>query len=279
MGTSQSSNGPGADVAMVPPWADELPSADQADQADPGDPADGRVASDREDYGEVPEPTAPPGRFRSTRNNLGRFSRTGDANQLRRGLGHYVSSGYGGTGTLGRRLSGTATSAGRLASVLSSGARPDGTSLRDSVLATAANVDQVMNAIVLAVRPVDGSQDAEAAQSSVRSALGDLLSRYPDADLLALDAAQRSYVIERFVALDVYHRVLLDVGRTITANAPDARTALARQRQLREYISETVAASFRKLTQHQQSATSADIVALTRSVLSDTFDVFQEYLG
>ena len=73
----------------------------------------------------------------------------------------------------------------------------------------------IMDAVVEAVRPVDGTQDAEASRQAVNEGLSDLLDRYPDADLLNLHEEQRLFVIERFIAQDVYNRFILDVGKAV----------------------------------------------------------------
>src|SRR5665647_653601 len=80
-----------------------------------------------------------------------------------------------------------------------------------------------------------------------RSALSDLLTRFPGAALLNLDAEQRIFAIERYAALDVFKRFDLDLGKTILERAPSATTALARLKQVRDYVKETIAASFRRL--------------------------------
>lgn len=251
---------------MVPPWADDVSPESDNPLADGDAPAEQQP----------PVPVAPPARFRAARRNLGSFARTGNSHDLRRALGSYVVRGYGGSGTFARRLSGTASTAGRLGGVLESGQRPDGTSLRDLALATAADVNVVMDAIVEAVRPIDGTQDAEASRRAVRDALSDLLDRFPDADLLALDAQQRTFVIERFTALDVYGRFCLDMHKTLMDKAPDASTGMARLHEVQSFIQQTVAAGFRKV--HDRGGpTTTSIVRLTKQALSETFSVFEEY--
>jgi hypothetical protein len=209
---------------------------------------------------------------------LGSFARRGDTIDLRRAVGHYVSSGYGGASTMGRRLSATSSTASRLGGVVTSGRTPDGTDLRDRVLATGADANQIMDAIVEGVRPVDGTQDAEASRRAVRDALSDLLDQFPDADLLALDTTQRDFVIERYTALDVYNRFALDMERTVIDKAPDATTALSRMKQIQGYIKEQVAAGFRRVRDRGDRPTSRGVLGLVRSALAETLLIFEEYL-
>lgn len=102
MGTSQSSNGPLGGVPMVPSWVPDPPDGEMPDGGAPP-PADG--ATDGPSDGQpapsppTPVPYAPTGRFGPARLNLGNFARTGEADSMRRGVGHYVRKGYGGAGT------------------------------------------------------------------------------------------------------------------------------------------------------------------------------------
>ncbi len=195
LGTSQSSKGPLSNVSLVPPWVDDIekPADAPADETLPGlaPPAPPQ------------DPIAQPRRFAAARSDIGSFAKTGNSSSMRRGLGHYVREGYGGSGTFTRRLSGTARTASALDSLLGRGVLPDGTSLADQTLASGGDVNVVLDAVVDAVREPDGTQDAESSRRSIRTALSELLDRYPDAELGALTPDQRSFVIERYASLDV----------------------------------------------------------------------------
>ncbi|MFI6425894.1 Qat anti-phage system associated protein QatB [Promicromonospora sp. NPDC050880] len=189
-----------------------------------------------------------------------------------------MTRGYGGSGTMSRRMGSTATTAGRLGGVLRTGVSPAGTDLRDAVLASGTDANGIMDVIVEAVRPSDGTQDAESSRAAMRDALSETLSRYPDANLLQLDSGQREFVIERFTALDVYSRFRLDLEKTLRAKAPDASTALRRLSQVREFIVEEVASAFREIRGRKNSPTIRDVTKLTDLALKETFIVFEEYL-
>jgi len=83
-----------------------------------------------------------------------------------------------------------------------------------------------MDAIVDAVQPSSGTQDAEASRSAISESLSELLQRFPEADLLELTDEQREYVIERYVGLDVFQRFALDLGKDIQEKAPTPKIAL-----------------------------------------------------
>jgi hypothetical protein len=268
VGTSQSSTGPGPGVALVPPWADEVP---------PDNPPDPNPDNTLEEPDPNRPQEAPPARFRDTRRSLGSYARSGNNQDLRRALGHYVRSGYGGTANMTRRLSGTAVTAGRLGTMFQTGQTPDGTSLRDAALANGNDANAVLDAIVDAASPADGTQDKEASRHSIRNALSDLLARFPGADLFALTELQRNYLIERYAALDVYARFCLDLQKSVLDKAPDAVTGMRRLRHIREFISEQVSASFRRIRDSNASPTTRSIAQLARSALRETMAVFEEY--
>ena len=281
MGTSQSSGGPGSGVPMVPSWtpdppADAVPDSDAQDVEAPAD--DGTAPPEAPPL--VPAPLAPPARFLGVRRALGDFARSGDGRDMRRSLGHYVRTGYGGSATATRRFGGTAVTAGALGGALArvAGGQPaEPGSPLDPALLAGRNVQEVMDAVVEAVRPVDGTQDAEAERAAIRDALTELLTRFPDADLLNLDPEQRAFAIERFTAIDVFRRFELDVGKTIVEKAPSAVTALSRLKEVRDYVKQSVAASFRKLRDAGRSLTSSRISQVVRDALRETFDVFEGY--
>lgn len=281
MGTSQSSGGPGGGVPLVPPWVPpaggEVPA--QGGGAMPaGDPVVPASATPQVTPAAVP---APAGRFTGARRNLGDFARSGARESLGRSLGHYVRSGYGGSATTSRRFGGTAVAAsslhGALASLASPGPPATTTVSLDRNLLEGRNVDEVIRAIVDAVRPVDGTQDAEAGRASMADALSDTLQRFPEANLLNLDDAARAFVVERYVADDVFKRFELDVGKTILEKAPSASAALARLKEARDYVREVVAASFKKLSETGRAISSGRVAGIVRDALTDAFDVFAGY--
>lgn len=295
MGTSASSKGPGSGVPMVPPWVpDPVPPSLPADGDGTG-PADGGDQGGQQTPGQnqsAPQtapttqpprisPIAPAGRFGGARRSLGNFASSGDARDMRRGLRHYVRSGYGGGGTAARRFGGTASTAGALYGALSNvatGQPPSPGSPLDPVLLAGRSAREIMDAIIEAVRPPDGTQDAEAGRASIKDALSELLTMFPQADLLNLTEDQRGFTIERFVANDVYRRFQLDLGKVIQDKAPTATVGLARLKEVKNYIKETVAAAFRKLRSAGSRVTTGRVNAFVRDALSETFAVFDGYL-
>lgn len=281
MGTSQSSGGPGSGVPMVPPWTPDPPAGEPPGSEPGGEdaPADAEPAAPQLSQ-PIPAPLAPPARFLGVRRALGDYARSGDNRDMRRSLGHYVRTGYDGSGTATRRFGGTAATAGALGGALArvaAGQPAAPGSPLDPALLAGRDAQEVMDAVVEAVRPVDGTQDAEAERAAIRDALSELLTRFPDADLLNLDPEQRAFAIERFTGIDVFRRFELDVGKTIVEKAPSAVAALSRLKEVREYVKQSVAAAFRKLRDTGRSLTSGRISQVVRDALRETFEVFEGY--
>lgn len=278
---------------MVPPWvSDPMPPSPPSDgdgaiPAD-GDGPDGQQAPSQGQPATqqptptppLPSPIAPAARFGGARRSLGRFASSGDSRDMRRGLRHYVRRGYGGGGTAVRRFGGTATTAGALYGALSNvagGQAASPGSPLDPILLAGRSAREIMDAVVEAVRPTDGTQDAEAGRAAIKNALSELLTVFPEADLLNLSEDQRGFAIEHFVAIDVYRRFQLDLGKTIQDKAPTATVGLARLKEVKNYIKETVAAVFRKLRAAGSRVTSGRVKEFVRAALSGTFQVFEGY--
>jgi hypothetical protein len=134
-----------------------------------------------------------------------------------------------------------------------------------------------MDAVVEAVQPIDGTQDAEARRAAIKDALSELLTTFPEADLLNLNEEQREFAVERFVGIDVYRRFQLDLGKTIQDKAPTAAAGLARLKEVKNYIKETVAAAFRRLRAAGSRLTTGRVNNVVRAVLEETFRVFESY--
>ena len=279
MGTSQSSKGSPSGVPMVPPWVPDIPL--------PAAPLGGwipePVPTDGDDQGMPPNtepkrpiPVAPARRFGDTRRSLGEYAHSGDRNSMRRGVGRYIRGGYGGSSTATRRFGGTAQTAGALFSALSGEYATPGNQL-DPVLMAGRSADDVMDAVVEAVRPVDGTQDTEASRAAIKDALSEVLTKFPDADLLNLEDQQREFAIERYIAADVFRRFDLDVGKKIRDMAPSATAGLSRLKEVRDYVKETVAASFRILRDAGQRMAAGRITQMVQNALRETFKVFEGY--
>ena len=282
MGTSSSSSGSPSGTPMVPPWVpDPVPLPGDGPGDDNATPPDDDAPDQVAPLPAQPVPIAPPARFGGARLRLGSFARTGSADDMRKSVGHYARKGLGGGGTAVRRLGGTAHTAGTLFGALSAAAAEQasgpGNELDPAVLA-GRSADEVMSAVVEAVRPADGTQDGEASRAAIGKALSEVLTQFPDADLLSLSEEQRLLAVERFIAWDVFNRFELDLGKTIQEKAPSVASALSRLKEVRDFITQTVAAEFRKLATGAAALGSSKVAAIVRDALGLAIGVFEGYL-
>jgi len=273
MGTSQSSKGAPPNVPLVPPWADNGASQNPPD-SNPNDTPPSNPDSTNPNN----QPIAPERRFYGARINLNKFAGNGDKTYLKRGLGHYVRTGYGGSKTATQRLSRTILTAGALYNALSysssgqsKGTFPD----IDFDALRGKTFDQITDAIIEAIRPIDGDLDSEASQRSMKDAFSELLGKYENADLLNLSEEQRLFVIEKFIAGDVFTRFDLDMGKDIRGKVSLA-SGLSRLKEAKDYIKETVSSSFKKIDK-TIALTSRTIVSVIKKTLEDAYHVFESY--
>lgn len=267
MGTSQSSKGPGANVSLVPPWADDLPPTDGAPPPADGDDVSAPVM--------VPVELSPPNRFGTARRQLGQFMQGGGASYLRSGVGRYVATGYGGSRTMARRMSATSSTAARLSSALDpNGANP----ALDRAILAGRSVDVVLDALVEAVQPHDGTQDAESSRESIREAVAELYEEHPNVDIFDLSEIEREFVVERYAANDVCRRFELDMGKQMVAKAPSPTIALKRMQEAKEYIRAVVAQAFADLAAKGMRATGDKVRATVNAAFEEAFNVFEGHI-
>jgi hypothetical protein len=148
----------------------------------------------------------------------------------------------------------------------------------DPAILRGQSADQIMDAVVEASNPIDGTLDRESSRASTREALSDLLTKYPEADLMALTEEQKFAAVESYVALDVFYRLDLDVGQTIRDRAPNVTSAMARLAEVKDYIREAVANAFRALRDRGHQLTRQGMARIVTAALKETFTVFESYL-
>lgn len=269
MGTSASSRGPGGGVPLIPPWVDPALGAPVSAPAAPASAPAASVA------------LAPARRFQPARRSLGGFGRTGSENDLKRGLGHYSRTGQGGAASATSRMAGTARTAGGLYGVLE--ALSAGTALPPNVDLNPASLagrtqSEIADAVADALRPIDGTQDTEAARDAMSRALSELLEQSPTADLTALTAPQIDQVIEAYIANDLTQRIELDVGKAVLDKAPNYADGVARLEEMKSYIRQEVARVFRAREAIGDRLDRQNATTLASAVIRDTFEIFESYL-
>lgn len=278
MGTSQSSKGAVGNVPLVPPWADDGNEEKKPNQPDDGNSGDNDATPSNPTNTNVP--LAQAGRFKAARTNINSFAKHGDKEKLKKGIGHYIKTGYGGSKTATKRLSRTVNTAGVLFDFLSSistGQTSSGQPVQNIDIQALKGKDEneITDAIINAVRPIDGDLDSEASQNSIKGAFSELLEKEEEADLLNLTDDQRLFIVEKFITNDIFARFELDLGKNILENAP-TNVAASRLKEAKDYIREAVSAKFReKIT--KDIVTPSSIRNLIKAVLIEAFEIFESY--
>lgn len=304
MGTSASSTGPGSNVPLIPRWVAPVapppppvpppvpPAIPPPDIPTPPLPARPQDPSGNPTPA-VPLPPplppgaplqvqlAPPRRFLGTRLLLGRFARTGSRADLRRGLGRYVRDGLTGSAAGARRMAATARTASALYNTLS--ALQTGQATRtdlgvDPATLAGRTAKEIMDVVMEAIRPSDGTQDAEANRQSIAIATADLLDQFPNADLTALLPDQIELLVERYVAHDLCQRVELDVGSQIETKAPDAATAVRRLEEMKDFVAAEVHSVLQARRDRGERLQRDRVATLITDCMQEIFRVFEEYL-
>lgn len=280
MGTSQSSKGSPSGVPMVPPWVPDVPSQ-AGQQGTEGSPPNSDPPTSQPKVNSNPATLAPRGRFGGANRSMGDFAKSGDKRSMRKALGHYVRKGYGGHATATKRMGNTIVTAGALYSVLTpNSGDPNilpGAPL-DPVLLSGKSSEEVMDALVDTICPVNGTQDAEVSRNSIKDALSDLLAQFPEANLTELNQQQREFAIEKFVAGDVFRRIDLDIGKTVREKAPSFKEGLGRLKEIKSYVIETVKESFRMVRSQGRAFVGEKINEIIVAAISETFEVFEGYV-
>jgi len=212
---------------------------------------------------------------------LGQYAKNGLRDDLRSGLKAYTSKGLGGSQRAAARMAGTSRTAGRLHGVLEALSRGEALPAEIGINAAALagrDAKEIGDAIAEAIRPSDGTLDAEASRDAVAQAVSDLIEQVPGVDLNALTPEQIELVVERYVAYDLSHRIELDVGSHIQDKAPDSAAAVSRIEDMKGYVRECVAAQFRSARDGGRRLTRSAAASIANAVIEETFRVFEDYL-
>lgn len=186
----------------------------------------------------------------------------------------------GGSGNAARRLGGSASAASSLHNALTSLA--SGQPLQqelgiDPQALAGLTPAEIADILVDAIKPIDGTQDAEATRDSAARALSDILAQ--NNDLTNLSPAQVDQVTAATLGYDVAHRIELDVGKSIIDKAPTKGEGLERLQEMKDYVREVVAAQYAAERALNGAIGRAVIDRISRDAIQQAFDVFEEDAG
>jgi hypothetical protein len=132
---------------------------------------------------------------------------------------------------------------------------------------------EIVDILVDAILPLDGTQDAEAARDSAARALTEALG--DDLDITALQPEQIERIIAIFLGNDVALRIELDVGKSIIDKAMTKSAGLDRLQEMKDYVREVVAGRYAEERALRGQLDRAKVEAICRGAIRDTFDVFE----
>jgi len=300
VGTSASSSGPAGGVPLVPPWVPvgpqptpPNPPAQPNPPIPPHPPENPIPLNVNIPAGQAtPQPTSTPQipaaglsqprRFIGARGSMGRFAKGGHQNDLRKALGKYVKTGIGGSAVGARRMAGTARTASNLFNTLSGlqtgqitttdlGVNPQTLAGRTA--------REVIDIIIEAIRPIDGTQDTEISRQSIDAATSDLLTLFPNIELTSLTQNQIEILIEHYVAHDICKRIDLDFGNTVQLKAPNASTAVTRLEEMKDFILAEVRSTFGTHRGQGGGFQRGRVEAFITNILRDVLHIFEEYVN
>lgn len=283
MGTSVSSSGPSSGVRLVPPWVSDPDAVTEPDTNGPASPAnDQDVSQTDEDNEDVPQdessPLASPYRFREANVNLNRFAGSSSSDSLKRGIGQYVRKGLGGSHWASERMAGTTRRARALFGVLHSLSSSASSAVDlgiDTGSLSGRPAREILDRIIEALSPSDGTQDSEASRNSIFKALSRLIREDPTADLIALTNEQINLAIEFFIGEEICRRIELDVGNTILTNAPSPAAAIRLLGEINRYVGQAVRRAFRNQVSNSRSLTQRTITGLVSQIIGHVFQIFR----
>jgi hypothetical protein len=282
-GNGQGNPDLGLDVPQAPPPRPQAqPAAAQGDfdgtpAPAPRNPQPMPAAADMPDQGPVGE--APARRFVDARTAVGKFIRTGERSQLRKGLGHYVRKGYRGSGIATARMGQSATSAGRAYEILSGladGIRTPQQIGFDPALLAGAPVDDVIDALVDAICTNDTTLDDIAGREAVSDALSEVLGENPDLDPFAMPPEHIQEVWLRTLAYHVFEDLMLDLGTGLQNGAAgDAVLFNDRKFEIRAFILENYREQLEAFDTQGRVLDRASCDAIAREVNGQVFHVYE----
>lgn len=251
MGTSQSNPGPGGSTPLVPPWADDQP--------------------------EKPLPVPSPSRFKSFRQSLGNFVKTGNKDDLHSALSSYSKKSSGGGVVAGRRL-GAVNQAGAGLYIALAGTGnldPNYTPPINIDSLTGQPCDVAIATLVDAFTPENG--DADKIRAAMNHALVEALDGVDVFDPQAITDEIIVNTMIGFLAECVFLQIVMDAGDAWKkAETPERETAASNDlwELIKVIVDKYMAPKFNSKV---RSLTRDEYVLLERLVIEEVWNEWRDY--
>ncbi len=250
MGTSQSSNGPGGNSPLVPPWADDQP--------------------------QQPVPPAQNRRFAPFREAIGKSVQGGGGQrqQLQKALGHYARKATGGSTVAARRMGSVTQAGGALFNLLSGTPTGTGQTINLQNLA-GLPCDQAIASIVDSLGTDDG--DSEKIRAAMNHALVEALNGVVDFDPNNITDDVLVTTMLEYLAESIFLQIVHDAGKAW--NKADTQTqALQAEISLKALIKAVVDKNMApKLAGNIRSFSKEQIVQIERESIIESWKEWEDY--
>ena len=270
MGTSASHSGPKSGVSFDPPWLDDIDNIETPETPD---------TPEQNPQEAPPAPLlAPPARFKSARQNLGDYIKSGSRDSLSKSLGHYSRTGMGGARNVANRMRHSASIASKLYSSFS--ALRDGNEHTISSIISSYRIENtdvygMIDAIAGYICGDGGSLDETSPINSVSDALSDLLDKNPDIDITALSDDNVWSLVSSFLGYEAFSKIQLDIGRGFEAKDVPLGDRITRLKDMREYLESEISSQVNDIRNELGNKQPSNLHDVMMTAIERTFEVFE----
>lgn len=267
MGTSASHNGPKSGVSFDPPWLDDIDSSEET-----ATPAQNPLT-------EPIVPLAPPARFRSARQNMGDYIRSGRRESLIKSLGHYSHTGMGGARNIANRMRHSASIASKIYSSFSSlreGNEPTIMGIIGNYRTANIDLYELIDAIAGHICGDGGSLDETSPRDSISSALSDLFDKNPDIDIATLSDDNVWSLVSSFLSYEAFSKIQLDIGQKFETKDTPISDLVNRLNDMREYLESEISSQISVTRSNIGNKPPSDLHNIMMTAIERTFKVFEE---
>ena len=267
MGTSASHSGPKSGVSFDPPWLNDIDNPNMP------------VTTEESPKKESKTPLmAPPARFKSARQNLGDYIKSGSRDYLKKSLGHYSHTGMGGAQNVANRMRHSVSIASKLYSSFTSlreGNEPTINSIINNYRTENTDVYGMIDAIAGYICGDGGSLDETSPINSISSALSDLFDKNPDIDITTLSDDNLWSLVSSFLSYEAFSKIQLDIGQGFEIKDIPINDRVIRLNDMREYLESEVSSQVNVIRSELGNKLPSDLHNVMMTAIKRTFEVFE----
>lgn len=282
MGTSTSSAGAGVNVPLTMPWEDKLQSLpigsgevnitpeteeEKVDQ-------DGTAPSDANFDNEL----SPPRRYASARRELRKFATNSEQSNLKKAIGNFSKSGFGGAKKTSRKMKSSTRAATNLISMLLSLRDGNNTSLNnwaEKILNKNPSAEELIDAIIYETTTSGGTVDEESIRDSMAFALSDLMNKDHEIDLFKMSDNNIWSLIELFLANEVKNKLIHEIGQLFEGSKNIPSESIKNINMMRKYLQSEISDQLSHLRKATPKPSLKEFTKVMDKALENTFTVYE----